>query len=538
MSIDILETISNLPNDEVFTPPSVANAVLDILPAEVWENPEYRWLDPAAKSGVFLREIAVRLMKGLSRWQIDPVARRLHIYRNMLFGIATSPLCADISRRTLYYTKNATLADVRDPRLRAELVALDRPEGNILFPPTEHEFAPGSSSCMHCGAPESLVRTGREDYAYPFIHPFSESKDFPVNFDVIVGNPPYQISDGGGGGGASAKPLYHLFVQQAIKANPRYVVMITPSRWFAGGKGLDVFRAQMVNDRRIRKLVDNPKLFDVFPGVKIEGGVSYFLWDREHDGDCVFSTRVNGVEGAPVARDLRQGEDVVIRDNIGSRIVAKVTSRSTHFLNERVSKSKPFGLRGNSTAGSLTPFDGSVPVIFQSSVRHVSPTALTNTHLIDRWKVVIPKAYGDSTSTADGKIISRVILGVPIALAPGSGCSETYLVAGTFTTCDEAANYAKYLTTKFARFLVLQRKPSHNTTASTYGFVPEQDFTREWTDADLYKKYELTAEEIAHIEASIRPREWVDSLDSPIPATHLPGGKKHRVAKSALVVAA
>lgn len=526
MSLDILETIASLPNDEVFTPPSVANLVLDLLPPEVWENPEYRWLDSMTKSGVFLREIAKRLMYGLQRWERDPVARRLHIYRNMLFGLATAPLTADIARRTLYYTKDATLTDVQDPNLRQYLVQFPTPAGNILFPEAEHVFVSGAG-CKHCGAPETLVRNAREDYAYPFIHPHDPGKEFPVKFDVIVGNPPYQIGDGGNGG--SAKPIYHYFVQNAIDLEPKYVAMITPSRWFAGGKGLDEFRARMMNDRHLRKLVDNPKVFDLFPGVEIGGGVSYFLWDRDWDKDCDFVTQVNRETVAQALRDLRLGGDVVIRDNVAGTIISKVLGGSKAFLSGKVSKSRPFGLRGFSTAGSLTPSTDAVPVIFQNSVRYVSPTALTNTHLIDRWKVIIPKANGNHTPIGPDGRITSFALGVPIALAPGSGCSETYLVAGAFDTRDEARNYAKYLTTKFVRFLVLQRKPTQNATSKVYGFVPDLDFTREWTDEELYAKYSLTADEIAHIEASIRPREWTDSLDSPVPISHLPGGAKHRV---------
>ena len=301
---DILDCLAQLSNDEVPTPPKLARAMLDILPDEVWSNPEYRWLDPVCKSGVFLREIARRLLDGLAGWEPDFETRRDHIFRNMLFGASITEMTGVIARRSLYCSRDAS-GDHSVVRFADEA-------GNLPFIPTQHTFG-ADGRCGICRAPAELERgEKRENYAYSFLHGTYPTKEMAeMKFDVIVGNPPYQIDDGGHG--TSATPVYHYFVERAIALNPRYVVMITPSRWFAGGKGLDAFRTKMLSDKRIRCLVDYPKLYDGFPGVKIRGGVSYFLWDRAHDGPCTIQAMWEGKPVGPsVARPL-DAYDVLIR---------------------------------------------------------------------------------------------------------------------------------------------------------------------------------------------------------------------------------
>jgi site-specific DNA-methyltransferase (adenine-specific) len=524
---DVLETLAQLPNDEVFTPPNVANAMLDILPADVWHEPDYRWLDPATKSGVFLREIFKRLMIGLQQWQPDSVKRRAHILRDMLFGSAITSLSADIARRSVYQTKNATGRGVVDAAIKDWVVAFDDPEGNIRYVETTHTIDRGR--CTICRAPEALVRDMRETYAYSFNHgtyPTKEMRD--MRFDVIVGNPPYQI---GADGTTRTMPIYQQFVRRAIALNPKYVLLITPSRWFTGGLGLDEFRDQMINDRRLAKLVDNPKLFDVFPQVEVKGGVSYFLWDRDHDGDCEFSTRIDGSIVSTATRDLREGHGVVIRDNEGANLVHKVVQASKMSVESwffpRLAFSQEW--RTNYRGESDQPFRGSVPLIHNSGVGYVSQTALErNLDLVGKWKVLIPMA-GDG----HGREVSFVI-GEPIALAPGSVCTESYFVAGAFDSPAECENYANYLATKFVRFLVLQRKATQHITADRFRFVPALDMKRRWTDTQLYKHFKMTADEIAYVERVIAPRDLTLSLESPIPATHLPGGRKYRTADEVL----
>jgi len=528
---DVLETLAQLPNDDVYTPPRVVNAMLDILPEHIWTEPTYKWLDPAAKSGIFLREIFLRLMEGLASWEPDGWKRREHILKNMLFGAATTMLNGEISRRTLYQTKNATGAEVRDPALVDLVVEFSTSDGNIPFVETDHMLTPKGDRCVLCKAPAKLVRESRESYAYSFIHNTYPTQEMaPMKFDVIIGNPPYQV--GTEGHGKTASSIYQLFVERAIKLEPRYVVMITPSRWFAGGKGLDAFRDQMINDRRLRVLVDNPKIYDVFPQVKIRGGVSYFLWDKEYNGDCEFSTRVDGRTITSMRRDLREGDGVLIRDNRAMSIVRKVRAFGDAQRVEDVSSvTKPFGLTMRSNyAGSVpTPFPGAIPLIYATRIGYSRPDQIERNHdWIDRWKVLLPMVSSGDTPTDDEGNIVDVVLGEPIALAPGSACTQTYFIPGMFESREETENFAYYLSTKFVRFLVLQRKITQHVTPERFRFVPMLDMKKRWTDEELYARYDLTGDEIRYIEATIKPRSIIFSLDSSVPETHLPGGKKYR----------
>ncbi|MGB3910856.1 MAG: Eco57I restriction-modification methylase domain-containing protein [Pseudolysinimonas sp.] len=528
---DVLETLAQLPNDEVYTHPKLVNAMLDILPEHVWSEPNYRWLDPATKSGVFLREVARRLMVGLAVWEPDGARRRDHILRHMIYGAAITQMSGEIARRSLYQTKNATGTEVKDPALADLVVRLDTPAGNVPFVPTEHALDRAGKLCTVCRAPAALIRENRENFAYSFLHGTYPTKELAdMRFDVIVGNPPYQI--GTEGHGKTASSIYQLFVERAIRMDPRYVVMITPSRWFAGGKGLDEYRDRMINDRRIRKLIDNPRIYDVFPQVKIRGGVSYFLWDREFDGDCEFSTRVDGVVRSSMMRDLREGDGVVIRDNRAMSIVRKVQAHGDPRRVEDVSSvTKPFGLtmRSNYPGSVPEPFEGAVPLIYATKVGYSRRDQIERNHdWIDRWKVLLPMVSSGDTPTDDEGNIVDVVLGEPIALAPGSACTQTYFIPGMFDSRDETENFAHYLATKFVRFLVLQRKISQHVTPDRFRFVPMLDMERRWTDGDLYQRYGFSKEEIDYIEASIKPRSLILSLDSPIPETHLPGGRKYR----------
>jgi site-specific DNA-methyltransferase (adenine-specific) len=526
---DVLATLAQLPNDEVFTPPTLVNAMLDVLPEEVWSNHTYRWLDPATKSGVFLRETYKRLMIGLAKWEPDSSLRREHILKNMLFGAAITSLASELSRRSVYQTTDATGKSIKDDSIKDLIVEFSSPEGNIVYAPTEHTIVKGK--CTICRAPEKLIRDRRESFAYSFIHgtyPTKEMQD--MKFDVIVGNPPYQIGmdDGQGNRTANITPLYNMFVDKAVAMNPRYVVMITPSRWFAGGHSLNEYRDRMIADRRLRAIVDYANAREVFPGVEVKGGVSYFLWDRDYDGDCSFTQMSDGHAVRTSKRDLRDGHGVVIRDNFAAEIVKKITSDPFEkgSLAERVSARDPFGqkIKTNFKDSAAEPFSESIPLVYVNKVGYIKPDVLERNHLwINKFKVLLPKA-SDGRGGAD----QLTVLGEPIALAPGSACTQSYLVAGTFELESEASNYAKFLTTKFVRFLVLQRKVSQDLTPTRFAFVPMMDMSKEWTDELLYKKFKLKPEEIAYIERAIGPRDWIDSLDSPVPATHLPGGRKYK----------
>lgn len=520
---DILDCLAQLSNDEVPTPPKLARAMLSLLPSEVWSTPDFVWLDPFSKSGVFLREIATRLLDGLADWEPDFIKRREHIFRNMLFGASITEMTGIIARRSVYCSADAASTH--------SVVRFDDAHGNLPFVPAAHSFG-NDGKCKVCRAPKELERgEDRENYAYSFIHGAYPTEEMAnMKFDVIVGNPPYQV--GTEGFGATASTIYQHFVENAIDLDPRYVVMITPSRWFAGGKGLDAFRSRMIADRHLRVIVDNPKIFDCFPGVKIRGGVSYFLWDRSHDGDCEFSTRIEGNIRSTLVRDLRAGDGVVIRDNRAASIVDKALTHSGPFAESACTVTKPFGLtmRSNYPGSVPEPFEGAIPLIYNTKVGYSRSDQIQRNHeWIDRWKVLLPRAGSGDTPLDDSGNIVDVVTGEPIALAPGSACTQTYFITGMFDSRAETENYANYLATKFVRFLILQRKVTQDITPDRFRFVPMLDMTRPWTDQDLYEHFDLTPEERDYIERSIKPRSVNLSLDSPIPATHLPGGSKYRL---------
>lgn len=294
---DILEVIADLSNDEVFTPPVVVRSVLDLLPGEVWTNAELRWLDPGCKTGVFLREITRRLMAGLTHAISDEALRLEHILKNQVFGIAITELTSLMSRRSLYLSKDA-MSD-------QSIVDMPTSAGNVWLGSVEHTYKNGR--CAECGASqEQMEKPGQDNYAYGFIHADGQmqiAKEFDMKFDVIVGNPPYQM---GSDGGTRTMPIYNLFVDQARALGPRFISMIIPSRWMAGGLGLDEFRASMLGDNRIRRLVDYPNSAELFPTVDIKSGICYFLWDRENRGPCAVTTVRTSQVAGPNERTLNE----------------------------------------------------------------------------------------------------------------------------------------------------------------------------------------------------------------------------------------
>lgn len=490
---DVLTCLANLSNDEVFTPPVVVNRMLDLLPAELWRNPDARFLDPVSKTGVFLREIAKRLMEGLSERIPDRQQRADHIFTRQLFGIAITELTALLSRRSVYCSKQAN-----GPY--SVCTAFHDADGNIRFRSTEHTWQNGR--CRYCGASQEVYDRDDtlESHAYEFIHTENPETIFPdMKFDVIIGNPPYQLSDGGNG--ASASPLYHRFVRQAQKLKPRYLTMIIPSRWFGGGKGLDDFRREMLNDNHIRILVDYENASDCFPGVDIAGGVCYFLWDRDNPGLCdVVNVRNN--ETMHSVRALNEF-DTFIRHDQAASIVRKVCAFGEPMMSNMVSSSKPFGLRT-----FVRPQEsGDILLRWQNGEGPYRRDEITvGRELIDKWKVITSYVGYDHAGNPgkDGK--RRVFSKIDI-LPPGTICTETYLVVGSFDTEQEAKNLVAYMKTLFFRFLVAQCMYSHHITKEAYRLVPIQDFSQSWTDEKLYAKYGITDEEIKFIESMVRLME-------------------------------
>ena len=497
---DILDCISHLSSDEVFTPPRVVNEMLDTLPQELFKSPDTKFLDPCSKSGVFLREIAKRLIEGLAD-KIPDLEKRLdHIFKNQLFGLAITELTALLSRRSVYCSKDASE--------EYSVVHFDNPEGNIEYNRTYHIWF--KDKCMMCGASKSEYDRGEEleTHAYSFIHTdeqrnsalFKRLKE--MKFDVIIGNPPYQLSDGGGTGSGSAMPLYNLFIKQAKKLNPRFISMIIPARWYAGGRGLDTFRDEMLHDKSIRILVDYPNSTDCFPGVDISGGICYFLWDRDNKGECkVISIRSGKALSVTKRLLLEEGTDTFIRYNEAISILKKVRALHEQTINFQISSSAPFGLR-SFYQGNSNYFENAIKLYSSKGISFISKSEiLKQKEWVNKYKVYLSKAYGERISE------NYWVTGKPFLGEPNSCCTETYLVIGTYDKKDEALNAISYIKTRFFRFLVLLKKNTQNSSSNTYSFVPMQDFNEEWTDEKLYKKYGLTQKEIDFIESMIRPME-------------------------------
>jgi adenine-specific DNA methylase len=518
---DVLSCIANLSNDEVFTPPQFVNQMLDTLEESwarsnngeiIWTNKEITFLDPCTKSGVFLREIVNRLNKGLVLEIVDLTARIDHILTKQVFGIGLTELTGLLARRSVYCSKSAN-------GIHSVARTFDSKEGNIWFERTDHEWQ--GANCRFCGAGKlEYKRSGDlETHAYAFIHTtniqerIGELFGGQMHFDVIIGNPPYQLSDGGFG--VSARPIYHLFVDQAKKLDPRFLCMVVPARWFAGGKGLDEFRKSMLEDTRIRVLHDFIDSTDIFPGTQIKGGVCYFLWDRDNQGIAQISTHDKGQIVSSQSRPLLEpGNDIFIRYEVGLNILRKVIAvenkkdlSANHLalnpaskFSESVSARKPFGIatdyRGKSKASK-----GDLKIFQIGGSAFISPDQLkSGESLVKKWKVFI--AYAGS-----GDQYPNPVIGKPIIGAPGTVCTETYLAIGPFENAAQANNVATYISTRFLRFLVLLRKSSQHVTRTVYDFVPAQDFSKEWTDEKLYDKYGINTAEIAFIESMIKPME-------------------------------
>jgi site-specific DNA-methyltransferase (adenine-specific) len=504
---DVLMCIANLSNDEVFTPLELVNQMLDTLAASwatsnngasIWADKEVTFLDPCTKSGVFLREITKRLMVGLEEQIPDLTERVNRILTKQVYGVAITELTSLLARRSVYCSKYANGIHSIARKFQSEA-------GNVWFERTEHDWAKGV--CQFCGAHQAAYSRGDdlETYAYRFIHsnnPQELTRELfggDVQFDVIIGNPPYQL---GSDGGTRDVPIYQKFVEQAKNLDPRFLTMVIPARWMASGLGLNEFRETMLEDRRIRAIVDYPVAKEVFPSVEIKGGVCYFLWDRDHEGDASVQSIRGGVVSGPTMRNLSEF-DVLVRDNRAVEILRKVLAKKEESIISILSVDKEFGWTSNFEDFHLKEHKGDVPIHYGRQGKRLKgyvrrSQIVKSEKLVDTWKVMVPQAGSDG-----GQRIPDVVLGKPFVASKPSVCTQTFLFF-YLNTRAEAESVQTYLQTKFFRFLVSLRKITQHATRSTYTWVPIQTWDKAWSDSTLYKKYGLTKPEIEYIEMMIR----------------------------------
>lgn len=488
---DVLSCLANLSNDEVFTSPEIANKMLDSLPQELFSDPNTTFLDPGCKSGVFLREIAKRLIDGLEAQMPDLQERLDHIFKKQLFGIAITELTSWLSRRSLYCSKY--------PNSIYSVCKFPNSDGNIRYKRIEHRWKSGK--CVFCGASQSEYDRTKdlESHAYEFIHTLKGEEIFNMKFDVIIGNPPYQLETGGSG--RQAKPIYHLFIEQAKKLNPRFITMIVPSRWFSGGFGLENFRKEMLNDESVRVIVDYPNSADVFQGVDIAGGVCYFLWDRDNKGECRVTNVIEGIEHTSI-RKLNEYKTFV-RSSQAVPIIRKVfeIEKPKQTMEETVSPQRPFGLPTN-----YAPLSSGVPCWFIQRIGKKyakKEDIIDNNNLLNKWKLLVPKApiAGQTDFT---KSVGFYYDGNTIIAKPGECCTESFIVAGAFDTEEEVLSFKSYLFTKTVRFLLLQTVVSQDVLRNKFCFVPAlEKYEGKYSDELLKERWHITEEEWTYIDSRI-----------------------------------
>lgn len=534
---DVLTSIANLSNDEVFTPPEFANRMLDSIAeawalqnagASIWADSSVKFLDPFTKSGVFLREITNRLVNGLKSEIPDLQTRVNHVLTKQVFGIAITQLTELIARRSVYCSKWANGS-------HSICTAFSTDKGNIWFQRLNHEWVGGTKKllvanqsgdteeeivdgrCRACRAGQAEYQRGDSDenYAYALLHYenidrlIEDAFGEIMKFDVVIGNPPYQLSDGGHS--ASATSIYHFFVQQAKRIDPKLLAMVIPARWYSGGKGVDEFRKEMLNDPRLRVLEDFPDSNDVFPGTQIKGGVCYFLWNRDDRGLASVRNHLGDDINIMERPLLEPGAEVFIRFNAAIPILHKVVKTANgsdsqgvklgadNSFKELVSSSKPFGFRTFFKA-TATPKPGSLKIYQNGGIGYVERGQVEKgTEFIDVWKVFIPRAGSGSDS------FPHSILGKPFTGEPGTVSTETYNFIGPFGSEFETQSAISYIQTRLFRFLVLLHKPSQDANRNVYSFVPFVPFDKIWSDESIYRYFGIEPHEINFIESLIRP---------------------------------
>ena len=497
---DVLSCLANLSNDEVFTPPDVVNKMLDLLPQEIWSNKDITFLDPFTKSGVFLREIAKRLIIGLAE-EIPDLQQRLdHIFHYQLFGMAITELTSLLSRRSLYCSKY--------PNCKFSVSKFETIEGNIRFRKVSHTWKNGR--CTFCGAQQDKYDRGRdlESHAYELIHTDHPERIFNMKFDVVIGNPPYQLSDGSGASTDASAPLYHKFILNSISLNPKYLCMIVPSKWMVGGRTeLNSFRKQMISDTHLKVMVDYENEKDCFPGVHIDGGVNYFLWQKDYNGPVDYTFICSNGDVVKSRRYLKSDDsEFVIRD---TRIfdILKKTNKCKSFATI-VSKTRPYGIRKYlfndpsrypNSGLSEKPFSNSIKIYgvkgikggAKRTVGYIRRSTVTaNADHIDMYKIFFTTSYSTGAF-----IPPDAILGMP-----GETCTETFLEIGPFNTKEEQQNCFDYINTNFFRFFLFYGKGTMQVSQKVFTHIPLIDFKKKWTDEELLKYFDLNEEQISFMD--------------------------------------
>lgn len=335
-----------------------------------------------------------------------------------------------------------------------------------------------------------------------------------MKFNAVVGNPPYQIMDGGGTG-SSATPIYNKFVDLAKLLNPNNVSMIIPAKWYTGGKGLDEFRANMLNDKQLIKLFDYEDSRDCFPTVDIAGGVCYFLWNKGSDNKCVV-TSILGSFRNESTRYLNE-HDTFIRNQKVLDIINKVKSQTfTGFLSQTVYSRKPFGIRSFQRGFPAKP-GRNISLFGSDGITYMEEKDVPqNKEIVDKWKVIMSKASAEHAGQTDANGRKRIVSRLEV-LPPYTICTESYLLLDIFDNEEEAQNLKKYIRTCFTRFLLASILITQNIVRDKFKFVPIQNYKNnsdiDWSqsipdiDRQLYTKYNLSDDEIAFIEKMIKPMD-------------------------------
>jgi len=480
-----IQRFGKISDSEVVTPQRIAKEMVDLIPEDdfkkVFESGN-KFLDIASKMG----EFAVAIYR-----RAESLGVSKEVIKNSIYSIPTSNIAYEFTR--FIYEK----LDLSEENLARNFNAYDL----LTFGDDKIDY-------------ETITKFLKQNKSFNSIKIGEKiiEGDEIVNFDVVLGNPPYQVSDGGAQ--ASARPIYHNFVDISKKIEPSFMTLIMPTRWYAGGKGLDEFRNDMLNDTSIAELHDFLHPEEVFPDTNNRGGVCYLLWDYKNT-DENSSVRVVSHQGEGVVttatRKLKYRElDIFIRYSQAIDILEKIfADEDIDTLNNHISAAKAFGFRTffiNDPKFRKTNSGLKNPVVCYGrggNVGYVEDEEITShREWIDNWKVYVPESNNIGTELNDDNQNSFVG-------APKTICTETYLVVGADQNLNEvmANNLAEYLRTRFARFLLSLAKISQHGTGKTYQFIPVQDFSRAWTDADLYAKYGLTDEEIAFIESMIKPME-------------------------------